>query len=71
VIDIDNAAVAELYEEPLVLVRPDGHVAWRGPSLPADVAGLVDLVRGVAGVSAATSALDGKSSYQVGEGNAS
>jgi hypothetical protein len=22
--------IAELYEKPLVLVRPDGHVAWRG-----------------------------------------
>ena len=29
-----------------VLVRPDGHVAWRGDQVPADAAGLVDTVRG-------------------------
>jgi hypothetical protein len=29
-----------------VLVRPDGHVAWRGDSLPADVGALLDTVRG-------------------------
>jgi hypothetical protein len=27
---IHNEAAASLYAEPLVLVRPDGHVAWRG-----------------------------------------
>ena len=30
VIDIDVPAVSELYARRLVLVRPDGHVAWRG-----------------------------------------
>jgi hypothetical protein len=30
-----------------VLVRPDGHVAWRGNEPPADVPGLIDRVRGV------------------------
>ena len=29
---IINAEAAALYERPLVLVRPDGHVAWRGYS---------------------------------------
>ena len=29
-----------------VLVRPDGHVAWRGDALPDDAAALIDLVRG-------------------------
>jgi len=29
-----------------VLVRPDGHVAWRGHEPPADAAGLIDRVRG-------------------------
>jgi len=29
-----------------VLVRPDGHVAWRDDALPADVLGLIDHVRG-------------------------
>jgi hypothetical protein len=35
-----------VYERPLVLVRPDGHVAWRGDSLPHDPAKVIDQVRG-------------------------
>jgi hypothetical protein len=35
-----------LYERKLVLVRPDGHVAWRGDALPAEPQNLVDRVRG-------------------------
>lgn len=46
VIDIDDSAIAALYERRLVLVRPDGHVAWRGNALPEDPAALIDLVRG-------------------------
>ncbi|MGE0385156.1 MAG: FAD-dependent monooxygenase [Gammaproteobacteria bacterium] len=38
--------MAALYERPLVLVRPDGHVAWRGEDAPADPAALIDTVRG-------------------------
>jgi hypothetical protein len=30
----------------LVLVRPDGHVAWRGDILPDDPQALIDRVRG-------------------------
>jgi hypothetical protein len=30
-----------VFERDLLLVRPDQHVAWRGDSLPADVAGLL------------------------------
>jgi hypothetical protein len=30
----------------LVLVRPDGHVAWRGDRLPENAAAMVDQVRG-------------------------
>ena len=30
VVSIEDSAIAKLYEQPLVLVRPDGHVAWRG-----------------------------------------
>ncbi len=38
--------VADLYEKSLVLVRPDGHVAWRDDSVPSDPMALVDRVRG-------------------------
>lgn len=46
VVTIDDPAVAALYAAPLVLVRPDGHVAWRGRSVP-DPAALLDRARGV------------------------
>jgi 2-polyprenyl-6-methoxyphenol hydroxylase-like FAD-dependent oxidoreductase len=46
VIAIDNQAIADLYERKLVLVRPDGHVAWRGDTLAMDALELVDTVRG-------------------------
>jgi 2-polyprenyl-6-methoxyphenol hydroxylase-like FAD-dependent oxidoreductase len=48
VVDLADAAIAELYERKLVLVRPDGHVAWRGDAVPGDVGGMIDRVRGVA-----------------------
>jgi hypothetical protein len=38
--------VPEVYERPFVLVRPDGHVAWRGHELPADAGAIADQVRG-------------------------
>jgi hypothetical protein len=37
---------AALYSARLVLVRPDGHVAWRGDAPPADPLALIDTVRG-------------------------
>jgi 2-polyprenyl-6-methoxyphenol hydroxylase-like FAD-dependent oxidoreductase len=43
---IDDADVAALYGARLVLVRPDGHVAWRSDSAPADPAELLEVVRG-------------------------
>ncbi|OVZ66437.1 MULTISPECIES: FAD-dependent monooxygenase [unclassified Pigmentiphaga] len=46
VVAIDQPDISALYERKLVLVRPDGHVAWRGDRLPDDVTGLVDTVRG-------------------------
>ena len=46
VIDLPDAKIAELYEAPLALIRPDGHVAWRGDSVPRDAAALIDRVRG-------------------------
>jgi hypothetical protein len=38
--------IAALYETRLVLVRPDGHVAWRGDESPADPEAIVDRIRG-------------------------
>jgi 2-polyprenyl-6-methoxyphenol hydroxylase-like FAD-dependent oxidoreductase len=49
VIAVDDPAVARLYERRLVLVRPDGMVAWRADSLPADASALVATVTGNAG----------------------
>ncbi len=45
---IADPAIAALYERSLVLVRPDGHVAWRGDACPADPLAVVDRVRGAA-----------------------
>lgn len=46
VVDLQDENAARLYERKLVLVRPDGQVAWRGDALPEDVATLVETVRG-------------------------
>jgi 2-polyprenyl-6-methoxyphenol hydroxylase-like FAD-dependent oxidoreductase len=43
---ISNAEAAELYAKRLVLVRPDGHVAWRGDHAPVDPMAMIDTVRG-------------------------
>jgi 2-polyprenyl-6-methoxyphenol hydroxylase-like FAD-dependent oxidoreductase len=48
VVDLSGeAAAAKVYAAPLVLVRPDGHVAWRGASMP-EPGLLADCVRGAA-----------------------
>ena len=47
VVDLDEEREArEAYGADYVLVRPDGHVAWRGNSPPDDVGSLMDTVRG-------------------------
>ena len=46
VIALNDPAVRQTYERPLVLVRPDGHVAWRGDFVPANASEIVDYVRG-------------------------
>jgi 2-polyprenyl-6-methoxyphenol hydroxylase-like FAD-dependent oxidoreductase len=43
---IANRDAAALYQQNLVLVRPDGHVAWRGNRVPNDPAAMIDTVRG-------------------------
>ena len=48
VVSISDPAIARLYERKLVLVRPDGHVAWRADAPPTSAIDLIDRVRGAA-----------------------
>lgn len=43
---LQSPAAIALYERPFVLVRPDGHVCWRGAQLPRDPAALLRFVTG-------------------------
>ncbi len=43
---LDEPEVASVYERKLVLVRPDGHVAWRDDRMPPDPIRLIDCIRG-------------------------
>ena len=48
---IETVALAEpgvrqLYERDFVLVRPDGHVAWRGDQIPGNADAIIDKIRG-------------------------
>jgi 2-polyprenyl-6-methoxyphenol hydroxylase-like FAD-dependent oxidoreductase len=46
--------IAALYERKFVLVRPDGHVAWRDDRMPDDAGRLIDVIRGAAKARSAT-----------------
>jgi 2-polyprenyl-6-methoxyphenol hydroxylase-like FAD-dependent oxidoreductase len=50
---IGEPAVRDTYERDLVLVRPDGHVAWRGDEVPADPQAVLDRIRGASARAAA------------------
>ncbi len=43
---LDEPKLQALYERRFVLVRPDGHVAWRADAMPSDCGALLDRVRG-------------------------
>ena len=47
-IAIDEPNVREVYERNFVLVRPDGHVAWRGDALPPNAEEIIEKARGAA-----------------------
>ena len=44
VVELDNPTLLTLYQQPLALIRPDQHVAWRGASWP--VGGMLEIVTG-------------------------
>jgi len=45
-VSLEEPSACTLYERKLVLVRPDGHVAWRGDALPADAGAVIARVSG-------------------------
>ena len=47
-VTVADPGAAQLYERRLVLVRPDGHVAWRADEMPANPAVVIDQIRGAA-----------------------
>jgi hypothetical protein len=53
-IAIADPDITALYERTLVLVRPDGHVAWRSDDCPPDAGAIIDRVRGAAAPPAQT-----------------
>ncbi len=46
-LEIKDKEAAALYQKPLVLVRPDMHIAWCGDKAPKDSYALFDKIRGV------------------------
>lgn len=45
-VPVADPEIAKLYERRLVLVRPDGHVAWRSDAAPLDPLAVIDVARG-------------------------
>lgn len=58
VLSLPEQEAVELYEAPLVLVRPDQHVAWRGAVEPAEPEAIIERVRGAGAASATLPAHD-------------
>jgi 2-polyprenyl-6-methoxyphenol hydroxylase-like FAD-dependent oxidoreductase len=46
VVAVAEPSIAALYERRFVLVRPDGHVAWRSDAMPDEPLAVADRVRG-------------------------
>jgi 2-polyprenyl-6-methoxyphenol hydroxylase-like FAD-dependent oxidoreductase len=46
IVTLDIAEAIKAYRSRLVLVRPDGHVAWRGDNEPKDTGAVIDVIRG-------------------------
>ncbi|MBA2288122.1 MAG: hypothetical protein H0W02_21825 [Ktedonobacteraceae bacterium] len=47
-LELRGQTLEDLYGAPLLLVRPDQHVAWRGTSVDQPTAGaVIDRVRGL------------------------
>jgi hypothetical protein len=46
ILDLQGKANTVVFDFPLVLVRPDQHIAWRGTQLPSDIKGLLNHIRG-------------------------
>lgn len=64
---VDEPGIRDLHDADLVLIRPDGHVAWRGLQLPDDCTALVDTVRG-ARVAMRTTAAASQHPIEAGHG---
>jgi hypothetical protein len=45
-VTMTDPQIAALYQRKFVLVRPDGHVAWRDDRMPEDALCIIDVVRG-------------------------